>query len=218
MGAATEADLRGYLTFPRLGAAPQRARLHAALADGEVVEIAVEDDRSRWFVLADDLPALRRTAARPPRHAGTTFLAPFDSFLWHRGRTLRLFDFDYRIEVYTPAAKRRFGYYTLPILSDGRLVGRVDVKHHRAEQRLALRHVAYEATVATDARATTRRDAAPRGGGTTTGERPDLDAVLAGTADAARSLATFVGAHAVTVERTTPARLRAPLRRMLATN
>lgn len=217
MGAATETDLRLYLTFPRLGVAAQRARLRAALADGEVVEIAVDGDRARWFVLAEDVPALDRVARRPPRHAGTTFLAPFDSLLWHRGRTLRLFDFDYRIEVYTPAAKRRFGYYTLPILSDGRLVGRVDVKHHRDERRLALRHVAFEETVTAREAGTnrpgTRAAATARAAGAPA--RPDLEAVLAGTADAARSLATFVGADAVTVERTTPARLRVPLRRAL---
>ncbi len=191
MGAATETDLRLYLTFPRFGAAAQRARLRAALADGEVVEIAVEGDRGRWFALAEDLPALARLAARAPTHRGTTFLAPFDSLLWHRARTHRLFGFDYRIEVYTPAAKRRFGYYTLPILSDGRLIGRVDAKLHRDDGRLALRHVAFEAPLATP------------------------DAALAGTAEAARALAAFVGADAVTLERVTPTKLAAPLRRAL---
>lgn len=192
MGAATETDLRLYLTFPRFGAPAQKKMLAAALADGEVVEITVEEDRARWFALADDLFALDRAAARRRQRQGTTFLAPFDSLLWHRARTHRLFGFDYRIEVYTPAPKRRFGYYTLPILSDGRLVGRVDAKHHRDERRLALRHVAFETPLATP------------------------DTVLAGTADAARSLATFIGATGVTIERVTPARLAAPLRRALA--
>jgi len=197
MGAATETDLRLYLTFPRFGAPTQKRMLAAAVADGEVVEITVDGDRGRWFALADDLPALERAAARRrgptgTSFKGTTFLAPFDSLLWHRARTHRLFGFDYRIEVYTPAPQRRFGYYTLPILSDGRLVGRVDAKHHRVERRLALRHVAFETPLATP------------------------DAVLAGTAEAARSLATFVGATDVTIERVSPARLAAPLRRALA--
>jgi uncharacterized protein YcaQ len=192
MGAATETDLRLYLTFPRFGAPTQKRMLAAALAEGDVVEIAVDDDRGRWFALADDVPALERAAGRRRDHAGTTFLAPFDSLLWHRARTHRLFGFDYKIEVYTPAPARRFGYYTLPILSDGRLVGRVDAKHHRAERRLALRHVAFETPLATE------------------------DAVLAGTAEAARSLAGFVGAADVAMERVTPTRLRAPLRRMIS--
>src|SRR5690349_16858784 len=190
MGAATETDLRLYLTFPRFGAPALRRTLAAALADGEVVDVAVDGDRGRgrWFALAADLPALARTAARPRAQQGTTFLSPFDSLLWHRARTHRLFGFDYRIEVYTPAAKRRFGYYTLPILSDGRLVGRVDAKHHRDAGRLSLRHVAFETPLATP------------------------DAALAGTAEAARSLAAFVGADTVTIERVTPTRLAPPLR------
>jgi uncharacterized protein YcaQ len=192
MGAATETDLRLYLTFPRFGAPTQKRMLATALGEGEVVEIAVDDDRGRWFALAEDLPALERAAARRREHTGSTFLAPFDSLLWHRARTHRLFGFDYKIEVYTPAPQRRFGYYTLPILSDGRLVGRVDVKHYRAERRLALRHVAFETPLATE------------------------DAVLAGTADAARSLAAFVGAAEIALERVTPARLRTPLRRMIS--
>jgi uncharacterized protein len=191
MGAATETDLRLYLTFPRLDAAERKRELGRALAAGEVVEITMDEGRARWFVLAEDLPALTRAAARRRTRQGTTFLSPFDSFLWHRERTLRLFAFDYRIEVYTPAAKRRFGYYTLPILHDGRLIGRVDAKHHRAERTLALRHVAFEMPLA------------------------DQDAALAGTAEAARSLAAFVGAARVAVERTTPGRLAAPLRRAL---
>ncbi len=193
MGAATETDLRLYLTFPRFGAPAQRRILAAALADGAVVEIVVEGDRARWFVRAEDLQALERAAARPHTHQGTTLLAPFDSLLWHRARTLRLFGFDYRIEVYTPAPRRRFGYYSLPILSDGRLVGRVDAKHHRDERRVALRHAAFE-----------------------TLPRAATDAILSGTAEAARSLATFVGAADVTLERVTPTRLTAPLRRAIA--
>ena len=194
LGAATETDLRLYLTFPRRGAAERRRVLARALATGEVVELRVADDRGRWYALAADVPALQRAAGRRVASRGATFLSPFDSLLWHRERTLRLFGFDYRLEVYTPSAQRRFGYYSLPILVDGRLVGRVDAKAHRGERRLALRHVAFEA-------------------------KPfDVDRAVAGTAEAARSLATFVGADAVTVERVTPPALRAPLRRALASS
>ena len=191
MGAATEMDLRLYLTFPRFGASERRRLLDGALARRDVVEIAVEGDGARWFVLAADLRALERTASRRTPNLGATFLSPFDSFLWHRGRTLRLFGFDYRIEVYTPAGKRRFGYYTLPILCDGRLVGRVDVKHHRAERRLELRHVAFEPAL------------------------PDAEPVVAGTAESARSLAALLADADVSIDRVTPSRLAAPLRRAL---
>ena len=63
--------------------------------------------------------------------SSTTLLSPFDPVVWDRGRALELFGFEYRIEVYTPAARRRYGYYSLPILHRGALVGRLDAKAHR---------------------------------------------------------------------------------------
>ena len=146
MGAATETDLRMYLTFPRYVARAVRKRtLAELLASGEVREIRVGEGEPR--VVRAGLAISTRSrrpdgAARRP--AGTTLLAPFDSFLWHRERTQRLFGFDYRIEVYTPGHKRVHGYYTLPILHDGQLIGRVDAKQHRSERRLEVRHVHFE--------------------------------------------------------------------------
>src|SRR5256886_10232300 len=105
-------------------------------ASGQVTEIEVEGSRVPWLALARDLPALARAARRPAPSQGTTLLSPFDSLLWYRDRVARLFGFDYRIQVYTPGPKRLHGYYTLPILHDGHLIGRVDAKAHRAEGRL----------------------------------------------------------------------------------
>jgi uncharacterized protein YcaQ len=196
MGAATEGDLRGYMTFPRFAPGARRAALRALLADGIVTDIAVEGSSDRWLVLARDVPALVRATRLGTPSRGTTLLAPFDSLLWHRDRVSRLFGFDYRIEVYTPGPDRVHGYYTLPILHDGRLIGRVDAKAHRAEQRLDIRHVHFEPSLI---------------------ETPvdDQDAALAGIGDALVSLATFVGATDVTLHRVTPHRLRMPLGRMI---
>jgi uncharacterized protein YcaQ len=69
----------------------------------------------------------------------TTLLSPFDSLIWDRKRTLELFDFDYKIECYTPAPKRIFGYFCLPILSNGEIVGRLDAKAHRADKRFEVK-------------------------------------------------------------------------------
>ena len=63
----------------------------------------------------------------------TTLLSPFDPVVWDRRRALELFGFDYRIECYTPAPKRRYGYFTLPILHRGALIGRLDPKAHRKD-------------------------------------------------------------------------------------
>ena len=202
MGAATDADLAGYMTFPRFAPGARRAALRAMLDDGTVREIAVEDARVRWLALARDLPALRRAAGVVT--TGTTLLAPFDSLLWHRARVARIFGFDYRIEVYTPGPKRVHGYYTLPILHDGHLIGRVDAKTHRAERRLEVRHVHFEPWFAAGTPAPA------------TGERVDQPGALTGVGEALRSLATFVGADGIIVRRVTPHRLRTPLARALA--
>jgi uncharacterized protein YcaQ len=204
MGAATEADLRSYLTFPRFAPGARREALRAMVADGTVRECTVEGAPGRWLVLARDVPALgraRRTAA-PSR--GTTLLAPFDSLMWYRDRVARLFGFDYRIEVYTPGDKRVHGYYTLPALHDGHLIGRVDAKAHRAERRLEIRHLHLEPWFVEGAPAPVR------------GERVDQEAALAGLAGAFASLATFVGADGVDVRRVTPGRLLPPLARAVA--
>jgi uncharacterized protein YcaQ len=205
MGAATETDLARYLSYPRFVRGVRRRAVDALLADGEVTGIQVEGAPGRWLVLTRDLPALARAGRRAAASRGTTLLAPFDSLLWHRERVARLFAFDYRIEVYTPASDRVHGYYTLPILHDGQLVGRVDAKVHRREGRLEVRAVHFEPWFA-------RGGAAPAG----PDRALDRDDTLAGVTAALGSLATFVGATAVTLGRVTPARLRPPLARALA--
>lgn len=197
MGAATETDLRMYLTFPRTAAAARAATLREMLGSGAVVEIAVAGERGRWFALARDLPALTAAGRLRVASRGATLLTPFDSLLWHRERVVRLFGFDYRIEVYVPAAKRTFGYYALPLLVDGQLIGRADAKLHRAERRLELRHICFESWFAAG-------DAPPRAAwGALTRERG-----LAGLGEAVASLATFTGAERVQVDRVTPKSLR----------
>ena len=191
MGAATATDLRMYLTFPRMEMAERRRTLAEAMADGEVVEIAVAG--TPWFALAADLPALRAAAGRKAPARGTTILSPFDSFLWHRERTGRLFGFDYRIEVYTPGPKRVHGYYVLPVFHDGQLIGRIDAKTHRAERVLEIRRVHFERWFA-------RGEKPPAAAWGTL----DRDRALAGTAEALRSLATFVGADRITLGRVAP--------------
>jgi uncharacterized protein len=195
MGAATERDLAWYLTFPRFGPGVRRATLRAMLDRGEVREIEVADRPGRWLVLARDLPALARAGRASIASRGTTLLSPFDSMLWCRERVSRVFGFDYRIEVYTPGAQRVHGYYTLPILHHGRLIGRVDAKTHRTERRLEVRHVHFEPWFA---------------------NMPGAhDEALDGLAAALRSLGIFVEADQVVLRRVTPHRLRAPLARAL---
>ena len=199
MGAATELDLARYLTFPRFKPRARRAALRSMLEQGEITEIEIEGAPGRWLALTNDLPALARAGRAPAPSVGTTLLSPFDSLMWHRDRVARLFGFDYRIEVYTPGPKRVHGYYTLPILHHGHLIGRVDAKSHRAERRLEVRHVHFEPWFAASG-------TPPSGRG-----HVDRDETLAGLAKALGSLGAFVGADEVEIRRVTPRRLRAPL-------
>jgi hypothetical protein len=121
LGVATVSDLASYYQIK-----PQLAKLRVAelVEAGELLHVAVEGWRDRAYVHVD----VRRPRTTR-RHA--TFVSPFDSLVWDRGRNRRLFGFDYRIEVYVPEPQRRHGYYVLPLLLDDQLVARVDLKADR---------------------------------------------------------------------------------------
>ncbi|WP_428340387.1 winged helix-turn-helix domain-containing protein [Mycobacterium sp.] len=125
LGVATEADLRDYF---RLAAGQAKPAIAALLAAGKLEQAEVEG----WSALAY-LPAGQTI---PRRDRGIALLCPFDPLIFFRPRVERLFGFHYRIEIYTPAEKRQYGYYVWPFLLDGELVARVDLKADRSADAL----------------------------------------------------------------------------------
>ncbi len=117
-------------------AAERSKRLAQLVGDGTLIQVDVEGLRGPRHVLADELDLLEATA-RPPRRraAGVTLLAPLDPLMWDRRLVRALFGFDYIWEVYTPEAKRRHGYYVLPLLFGERIVGRIEPRLDRGASR-----------------------------------------------------------------------------------
>jgi uncharacterized protein YcaQ len=121
LGVATAADLADYFWLRPLTAS---ARIAELVEDGRLCEVAVEGWRSPAYVRPDSGAAsLRRRRA--------TLLSPFDSLIWNRERTERLFGLRYRIEIYVPAHRRTHGYYVLPLLLGDEIVARFDLKADR---------------------------------------------------------------------------------------
>ncbi|MEU4835297.1 crosslink repair DNA glycosylase YcaQ family protein [Streptosporangium sp. NPDC023615] len=183
LGVATRADLVDFLRLK----APEALLLDRCLAEGTsgLVPVRVPGWPERAADAWADPAALE--AAPSGRHR-TTLLSPFDSLVWDRARTARVFGFNHRLEAYVPKEKRVHGYFTMPLLAGGRLIGRVDPAREGSE--LVARQVSLEAGV------TPARGAAP-------------------LAAALREAAGWVGCQTVRVDRVDPL-LAGPLREALS--
>lgn len=131
LGVSTLADLADY---HRLKIGEARVAVQALENEGELLPVAVEGwiDRSGRPTAA----WIHRDATVPGRLAPNALLTPFDPVVWFRPRAERIFDFHYRIEIYTPKEQRQFGYYCLPLMVGGRMAGRIDLKADRAGKAL----------------------------------------------------------------------------------
>jgi uncharacterized protein YcaQ len=121
LGVATARDLADYYRIRTSEATP---RVRELVESSDLVPVSVEGWSEPGYVRPEATPTR-------PRRSQATLLSPFDSLIWDRSRTERLFGFRYRVEIYTPAPARRYGYYVLPVLVDDELVGRLDLKTDR---------------------------------------------------------------------------------------
>ena len=129
-GVATLSDLADYY---RQKTAVIKPLVIELVEQGELREVTVDTWVEKAFV--------HRSAKLPKKLYATALLSPFDSLVWCRPRNERLFNFHYRIEIYTPKEKRKFGYYVLPFMLNGEIVGRVDLKADRANAKLLVQSV-----------------------------------------------------------------------------
>jgi uncharacterized protein len=162
----------------------------ALAGEGALLRVEVEGWSEEGYIHPDNA-GLAGTAASGLRPKLTTLLSPFDPLVWDRARALAMFGFDYRIECYTPAPKRRYGYFTLPILRRGELIGRIDPKAHRKEHRFEVKALHLEPGV------------------------PVSDELVADIAGALRECAAWHGTPAVDVRWSDPPELAALVQRAI---
>ncbi|WP_018974629.1 winged helix-turn-helix domain-containing protein [Rudaea cellulosilytica] len=127
------------------------AALEPHVESGELIRVEVRGWENPGYVHRDHALLLARAARGALRATHTALLSPFDPVVWHRERASAMFGFDYTIECYVPGHKRRYGYFVLPILHRGRLIGRLDAKAHRASGEFEVKAIFLEPEVEPDA-------------------------------------------------------------------
>jgi uncharacterized protein len=186
LGVAVAGWVPDYFRTPKRGAA---SLLEELADDGSLLRAEIEDEPA--YVHPGNARQAEEVLFGRQRSSVTTLLSPFDPVVWDRDRASELFGFDYKIEVYTPAARRRYGYYSLPILHDGVLVGRLDAKAHRKESLFEVKAVHLEPEV------------------------PVSEELVASLAGALRACASWHATPSVLVRRADPPELAEALRSTL---
>ncbi len=158
---------------------------------GRLLRVAVQGWDVPGYVHVSNKTLLRQVLQDKLQATHTTLLSPFDPLIWDRERVKAMFDFDYRLECYTPQAKRQYGYFVLPLLHRGQLVGRLDAKAHRADGEFEIKALYLEPGVKLRA--------------------DDMHAV----ATALQCCAEWHGTPEVRLTRTSPGALRASLQKAL---
>jgi len=163
--------------------------LRELMEAGEVSPLKIsEDGSSEYYALTETLEKAAHNQTAP----GQVFLlSPFDNLIIQRERTKRLFGFDYSLECYTPAAKRKYGYFVLPILWGDKLIGRLDPKAERKKKTLVIRSLVFEP------------------------EFTAFDEFIPSLAMKLKEFARFNGCEKVVFEKVSPAGIKATIKRLM---
>ena len=144
------AQARWIADYFRTGRKLKDGDLQPFLDTRELMRVDVGGWEVPGYVHRENLALLRRAQRSALRATHTALLSPFDPVIWDRERASALFGFDYRIECYLPAHKRRHGYFVMPVLRCGKLIGRLDAKAHRGDGTFEIKSIRLEADVRPD--------------------------------------------------------------------
>ena len=133
-----------WLNITGLNAAERTAVFSELSREGKIREVSVEGLRDKLYFCAGDLPLLQQCLGDGRWKNRCEFIAPLDNLIWDRKLILALFGFDYKWEIYTPAEKRKFGHYVLPVLYGGRFIGRIEAAAGSSTQTLCVKNIWFE--------------------------------------------------------------------------
>jgi uncharacterized protein len=136
-----------WLNIWGMKAAQRKEVFHQLLHEARVIAITVEQLKDVLYCLAEDLPLIEAVLQNQEPKLRCELIAPLDNFIWDRKLIKELFDFDYTWEIYTPAAKRKFGHYVLPILYGENFIGRAEIIAERKTGTLVVKNIWYESGV-----------------------------------------------------------------------
>lgn len=144
IGLAWDRASAAWLGIADFGAARRRETFAELLAEGLIVPLKVEGLKDSFYCLTEDLPWLEQARSEETYAPRCELIAPLDNLIWDRALIKVLFDFDYTWEIYTTPAKRRYGYYVLPLLMGERFIGRVEPVWDRKSDSLSVKGLWYE--------------------------------------------------------------------------
>lgn len=176
-GIATAADVNDYF---RQNIRDTREMLERMVDEGSVTRVSVEGWGNEAYALTRDVETINELNDRIPRFETSTLLSPFDNLIWYRDRMERVFGVHFRIEMYTPKSDREGGYYSMPLLHRGRIIGVADPKADRENGRMLVHSIRLYDGVRAD------------------------DDIVHGISKAVKELASFTGCDAVEIGKTSP--------------